>query len=181
MSDSQLAQVTDSDQHRRDNYWGGDREVEPDGGHAEVDGTDAAEYIAFQELLSFVQPICGRTLEKTGEKVELSEPTMYLPKEKETSTGRIIEYRQFRHRRRVNPDAGYINWGESTSTDIPEVTWEVYWQAVHNYLATHGVNITNVEDYLQRAKRFWHDQQLNSHEAMTQVVKHVRETEVGAN
>lgn len=208
MSQSELAQVTDSDRHRRDNFWGDDPDAETDGGHAEVETVDPAEYIAFQELLAFVQPICERTIDadpwnggRTAEQfawlldgecidgrgdelhtenryVELSAPKLHLPKQIERN-GRYIEYRQHRHRRRYNPETGYINWGESTSTGLPEVGWETYWQAVHNYLASREIQITNTEEYLQRAKRFWHDQNLNSHQSMTKFVAFVRDEESG--
>lgn len=156
----------------RDDWWG---ETETDEnvnrGHHSVAGKDPAEYIAFHHILEFCDPICEKTSRP------LSDPEFHLPKQKEISDGVFIDYRQHRHRRRVEPVSGRINWGESTSTAIPDVSWELYEQAVHNYLADRGVLVTNVEAYLQRAKRLFYDQKLNSHEALTELVSHVREEE----
>ena len=204
-SANQIATVTDDDRHRRDNFWGKD-ESSSDPDNEIPDANDPAEYIAFQELLTFVHPICERNinvdpwnggalaegmawlfedehidgrgdeLHHKNKFVELSDPELYLPKQVERN-GRYIEYCQNRHRRRYNPETGYINWGESTTTGLPEVGYDIYWQAVHNYLARRDIRVTRIEEYLQHAKRVWHDPQFNSHESLEQLIGYVREQE----
>lgn len=161
----------------RSNWWGdedGTDQGDEPAGHAETQGTDPAEYLAFQYLSELADPICGRTLAKSGREQPLSEPCMYLPKQRETEHG-YQEYRQHRHRRRVNEETGWINWGESTSTDVPEVDEETYLQAVNNYLAESGVSVTNVEDWLTLANRLWSDPTMNSKESLIQFITHKRQ------
>lgn len=164
----------------RDNWWGEDQDDGADadaGGHDEVGGTDAAEWVAYQQLLDLVAPVC----ERTG--IELSEPTLYLPKQHAVAGG-SIEYRQHRHRRRVNPETGYINWGETTSTDVPEFDEETYEVAVHNYLANRlagqDLRVTQIEAYLEHANALWHDPQYDAFGSLEQFVRYVRDEEAGA-
>ncbi|MFC7134322.1 MULTISPECIES: hypothetical protein [Salinibaculum] len=166
-----LATVTDPDRHCREDFWGElDAGQDDTNGHDEIEGTDPAEYIAFQHIAEFVAPICA----KTGD--ELSDPEFYLPKQHETPHG-YVEYRQHRHRRRWNPETGYINWGESTSTGLPEVDYETYRTAAANYLSERGIRLTHIEEYEQLLDRFWHDPQYNSHDALAQFIRVVRERE----
>lgn len=103
----------DDSPYPRENFWG-QIALEDDTtavGHTELPGTDKWEYVAWSFLMNTATPICGRT------GTELSEPQLHLPKLFEGDS-RSIEYGQHRHRRRVNPDTGYINWGETTSTEL---------------------------------------------------------------
>lgn len=173
-------------------------------GHDELAGTDGAEYLAFQQLLALTEPICERTkhsapwnggrdaelcawlfdrerIDGRGQQLHrqqgeqpLSEPELYLPKQVERA-GRIIEYRQHRHRRRYNPDTGYVNWGETTATGIPEVDGATYMQAVHNYLWQNGVQGRHIKDWLAYARRLFRDQQLSSHEALEVFIRKKRQ------
>lgn len=166
----------------RDNWWGEEPDqMDVEGGHSEVTGTEASDYIVHQLLLDLVDPICGVTYEETGREVELTEPCFYLPKQKEISPGVYLEFRQCRHRRRVNEEEGLINWGETTSTEVPQVSEDTYRAAVHLFLAKRlarkGLTLTNIEDYHEQADRFWHDQQLDSHGSLKKFVEHVREEE----
>lgn len=166
----------------RENWWGDESDqADVDGGHSEVTGTAAADFIVHQLLLSVTDPICERTLGETGEEVELSEPCFYLPKQREIADGVYVEYRQHRHRHRVNEETGWVNWGESTATAVPQVGREKFFAAVHSYLAKRlarkGLTITNIEDYHEQAGRFWHDQQLDSHGSLKKFVEYVREAE----
>ena len=161
----------------RSNWWGDlDDQPETDEltGHTETRGTDPAEYLAFQYLTELADPICGRTLAETGREQPLSDPCMYLPKQRQTEHG-FEEYRQHRHRRRVNEETGWINWGESTSTDVPEVDEKTYLQAVNNYLAANEVSVTKVEDWLTLADRLWTDPTMNSKESLIQFIHHKRQ------
>lgn len=155
----------------RENFWGQSDDGPRIGGHTECRGTDPAEYIAHQLALRFVDPVCG----KTG--AELSEPCLHLPKQIEIGDGQYIEYRQHRHRRRVQLDTGHINWGESTSTDVPEFDQDVFERAVHTYLAEKDIRLTEVGDYLEYAHRVWHDPSMGSVGSLEQFVEHVREHE----
>ncbi len=96
----------------RDNWWGESDDVELAGGHVAIDADDAAEHIAFQTILQQVDPICN----ETGR--PLSDPEFYLPKQHHNGHG-YDEYRSHRHRRRVEPESGRINVGESTKTASP--------------------------------------------------------------
>ncbi|SDJ32930.1 hypothetical protein SAMN05216226_102154 [Halovenus aranensis] len=76
----------------------------------------------------------------------------------EDRTLRVIEYRQHRHRRRINPETGWINWGESTSTDVPdEIDEDVWLLAVHNYLAQSELRYSLVDGALTYAERLYRD------------------------
>lgn len=170
-TDSGMAATTDADRHRRDNWWGrGDDQGDEPAGHAEIDGTDPADYLAFTYLVEFVAPVCAQT----GH--ELSDPEFHLPKQHHTGN-RYIEYRQHRHRRRYVPETGRINWGESTSTGLPEVDYDTYRTAAANYLSDRGVRLTEIESYETLLDRFWHDPQYNSHDALAQFIRMVRERE----
>jgi len=208
-SKSQLAAVTDSDQHCRDNFWGDEDDQSDAQGHAELTGTDAAEYVWFQIVIDLTEPICERTkhtpawnggrmaelfawcfddeqidghaeqLHHEQREEPLSEPAVHLPKQIERG-GRIIDYGQYPHRRR-HSESGYINWGETTTTEIPEIGFDQYMQAVHNYLAVReakeSLTLTRKDEYLSLAKRLFYDQHLNSHKAGETLVRKVREEE----
>lgn len=197
----------------RENYWGGDaKDVEADGGHSECDGVDDAAYIARQLVLDNIQPVCAAHRYGTPNRgfaphfawlfdeplgvgsdldamhaeqrtVELSDPAIHLPKQRKTSHG-FEEYRQVQHRRRYNPETGYINWGESTATEIPEFGEDRYWQAIGLYLIKRysrsdggGLTLTNLEDYVDHAGRLWSDPTQNSHGSLTEFVRYVRDQE----
>ncbi len=158
----------------RENFWGASDDDESEavaGGHREVSGTDAAEYVAHQLALRVVDPVCR----ETGR--ELGPPDFYLPKQVEFADGQYLEYRSHRHRRRVEPEGGRINFGESTGTDVPQFGYETYRLAVHTYLAERDVRLTEVDEYLERAECFWHDPQYDSVGALRQLVAYVRENE----
>lgn len=161
--------------YRRDNYFGKTEEDERrQTGHVETEGTDAAMYLAYDHLSNFAELVCGRTLESSGREQPLSEPLMHLPKQHETDHG-YIEYRQHRHRRRVNPETGWINWGESTSTAVPEVDKDVFMLAVSSYLRENGVQPGTTERWTAYARRQYHDPQLSSQEALAKLVARKRE------
>jgi hypothetical protein len=162
----------------RDNYWGevsdnSDSDESESPGHDEPAGTDAAEYLMFRELSELESLICGRSLNTLDQKTELSDPELYVPKTVDLGT-RSLEYGQHRHRRRINEETGWINWGETTWTDVPEVDGQTYMQAVHNYLWRNGVQVTNIEDWLAYARRLFNDQQLNSKEALATFIRKKR-------
>lgn len=234
MSQSQPRTRSESDTaspYNHGNWWGAqqdDDEDAKDGGHAELDGADPAEYIAFQELRKLVDPICktqleedpwngGRTAElfawvradvqdpsevgpieaaiDTSELVDgraemlhherkavrLTEPLFYCPKQTTKANGTMVEYRQHRHRRRYNPETGYVNWGETTATGLPQVDEETFMQAVHNYLAGREHRYTMTDEYLQRARRLFRDQNHDSHSALETFIRQVRDAEDGGD
>ena len=155
----------------RENFWGETDDEPANGGHDETLGTDPAAYVAHQLALRVVEPICG----ETGR--PLSDPKLYIPKSVQVGDGLFTESRQHRHRRRVEPESGRINWGETTWTAVPEFDDDVYQLCVHTYLAERGCRLTAVDDYLEYAERVWHDPQFGSKDALEQFVRHVREEE----
>lgn len=155
----------------RDNWWGKDDEQDRRTGHSVSTGTDPAEFVAHQLALQLVDPICG----ETGG--ELSDPIFYLPKQIEIADGQYLEYRQHQHRRRFNPETGFINWGETTTTAVPEFDYDVYCRAVHTYLASRECRLTGVEDYLEFADQVWSDPSMGSKDALAKFVEYVREEE----
>lgn len=200
----------------RDNFWGEEQTDDESGvGHDEPTGTEEAEYIARQHAQAFIDPICTTTIDATpnrgfephfawlfdepvgygsdleamhheNEVVELTEPSLHIPKQHDTGN-RIIENRQHRHRRRYNPETGYINWGETTSTGIPHFGYDIFEKCVHNYLSDRmrnaadsdgdGLTITNRDDYLEHANRLWHDPGMDSLGSLKNFVEYVREKE----
>ena len=175
-ADSTPDASTDSP-YRRDNWWYDDDHQDDPTTEETPDGpihTVSAESIMFQELVGLVEPVCERSLEDDGETVELSDPEFYLPKQHDTGE-RYEEFTQHSTPRRVNPETGYINGGESTTTALPEVDKDTYLQAVHNVLARTGVSYANTEDWLQHAHKLWHDPQYNSTKALTTFIRHKRE------
>lgn len=161
----------------RDNFWGDPSDAAEDRrqGHTETTGTDPAEYVAHQLLLRFVDPICSQTGRP------LSPPTLHLPKQHAIGDGQTLEYRQHRHRRRFEPESGRINWGETTSTDVPEVGYDIYQRCVHTYLAERDCRLTDIDEYLEYAERVWHDPSMGSRDALEQFVRKVRELENGGD
>lgn len=176
MSSSDTASATDRPAlGNRENWWGdnlADEADDPDAdqqrGHAEVQTTDPADYIAFQCASRFVSLQCGTT------ERPLSEPSFYLPRQTEVADGHYVEYTQHRHRRRVEPESGRINWGETTSSDLPEYGREVFERCVATYLLERGYLLTKEPEYIEYANRVWHDPQYDSHGALAQFIKHVR-------
>ena len=177
MSTNETADAPESPYPREDFFAADDESEAPTTGHTEIDGTDAAEYLAFQHILALTYPVCKRTLKQTGEEVPLSDPCLYLPKQVERGSI-TINYRQHRHRRRINPDTGYINWGETTGTAVPEIDEETYMLAVQNYLSDRGILMTTAERKLQRARRLFHDPQFNSHTALATFIEQVRNDDI---
>jgi hypothetical protein len=157
----------------RENWWGQQNDDDPDqpSGHVECSGTDPAEHTAHELILRVTQPICGTTGEP------LSDPAFYLPKQVEISDGQYIEYRNHRLRRRYEAESGRINWGESTSTDVPEIGYEAYQLLVATYLVERGYRLTEEDDYLDHAEACWHDPQWNSKQSLTQLIEYVRDAE----
>lgn len=193
----------------REDFWGDDPTHDTDGsGHSEVSGTDAPEQLARQLALRFEDPICTRTLNEPawngGRLAELvawlcddecidgrggqlhheqcaqslSEPELPMPRQIEVA-GRIIEYGSHRCRRRYNPETGYINWGETTGTGIPEFDHDTYRLCVDTYLAERfdGLRITKLDDYIEYAERVWNDPQYGSKDSLAQFIRHVRRAE----
>lgn len=155
-----------------ENWWGADEHTaDRQTGHVEVSGTDPAEFVAHQLALSLVDPVCG----ETG--TELTHPIFYLPKQIEIAPGQFLEYRQHRHRRRINEETGFINWGETTSTDVPEFDYEVFRRAVHTFLASRDCRLTGIDDYLEYAEQVWADPTMGSKDSLAQFVRYVREEE----
>ncbi|QLD84804.1 hypothetical protein HWV23_03435 [Natronomonas halophila] len=162
----------------RDNWWGDDTTPDRQRGHVEVAGTDAAEHKARQLALRFCQPLCrtqleepawnggrpaellawlvdddcidgrGDVLHREQKPVELTAPKLPLPKERELG-GQTIEYGAHRVRRRYNPETGYINFGETTGTTIPEFGYEIYKLCVHTYLGEREFRISEGDAYLE--------------------------------
>lgn len=190
----------------RDNWWGDDPEPDRPSGHVEVSGTDPAEHKARQLALRFLQPICrtqletpawnggrlaeliawlcdddcidgrGDVLHREQKPVELSDPELPLPKQAELGS-RTIEYGAHRVRRRYNPETGYLNFGETTGTAIPEFGYEIYKLCVHTYLGERDFRISEGDAYLEYADRVWSDPQFGSKDSLAQFIRHVREEE----
>lgn len=204
-----MSQTESQETYRRDNWWGDDADPDATTGHVELEGSDAAEHIAFQEVLALTAPICARQasqppnaggrlaeccawlfdgeahdgrgdqLHHEQREQRLSEPALYLPKTNRDGE----EYGVHRHRRRFNPETGYVNWGETTATDIPEFGHDTFLLAFANYLAkrhgrsTGGLTVGNTGDYLETAERHWHDQTQNSLESLASAIQFVRDKE----
>lgn len=175
--------------YRRDNFWGDGDDPDARTGHVEVAGTDPASHLAHRLLLELVEPVCARTLRERDEEIELSEPCFHLPKQTDRGT-HFVEYRQHNHCRRINEETGYINWGETTSTALPQVDFETYMQAVENYLFDRlyddtGEKIVLTEREIKRmqarkrrAERLFREQQQDSHSALGEFIRQVREGEI---
>lgn len=191
----------------RENFWGdGIDDDTGDSGHSEVSGTDAPEQLARQLALRFEDPICTRTLNEPpwnggrlaelvawlcddecidgrGDQLHhekcvqsLTEPTLPMPRQFDVGS-RIIEYGAHRCRRRYNPETGYINWGETTGTGIPEFDYDTYRLCVDTYLAERGTGVTRIKDYLEHAERLWSDPSMGSLDSLAQFIRWVREQE----
>lgn len=112
--------------------------------------------------LRHIAPLLLECVEREcGERIEDDRPV------------RFVEYRQHRHRRRVNPETGWINWGESTSTAVPGVEEDVYMLAVRSYLLDNGVQ-RHVDDWLAYANRLFHDPNLSSKQALATLIRNKR-------
>lgn len=174
------------------------------GGHSEVSGTDAPEQRARQLALRFEDPICTRTLNEPpwnggrtaelfawlvdGERIDgrgdqlhhektvqtLTDPTIWMARQREVGT-RLIEHGAHRCRRRFNPETGYVNWGETTGTGIPEFDHNTFRTCVDTYLLERGVSLSRIDDYLEHAERLWSDPSLGSKDSLAAFIRHVRD------
>jgi hypothetical protein len=192
----------------RDNWWGDDTDEDVSGGHSEASGTDAAEQLARRYALRFEEPICTRTRDEPGwnggrlaelvawlcddECIDgrghqlhneqttrgLTGPVLPMPRQFDAGS-RIIEYGAHRCRRRYNPETGYINWGETTGTGIPEFDHDTYQLCVDTYLAERGVRITQIDEYLEYAEQVWCDPSMGSKDSLEQFIRYVRDEEQG--
>lgn len=164
-----------------DNWWF-DEQTDDDSNEKTDDTTDtratpttdrsvAASTIMHQEVLALADPICARSKREDGEDVTLSDPTFYLPKQRDHGD-RVEEYRQHNQPRRINQETGYIAGGETTSVGLPELDEDAYRQAVRNVLARLGFLEAHREDWLQHADRLYHDPTCNSTRALRLFVQH---------
>jgi hypothetical protein len=190
----------------RENFWGDDPDPDRETGHVECSGTDPAEHKARDLATRFVAPVCrtqledppwnggddaeliawlledncidgrGEVLHREQKAVELTDPV--LPLRRQAELGSLtIEYGATRCRRRYNPETGYINWGETTGTAVPEFDYEIFKLCVHTYLAERDGSLLNAEPFLKYADRVWHDPQFGSIDSLAQFIRHVREEE----
>jgi hypothetical protein len=155
----------------RENWWGRDPHETQPGGHVECQGTDPADFVAQQLALQLVDPICG----ETGG--DLTDPILYVPKQREIAPGQYLEYGQHPHRRRYNKATGFINWGETTTTAVPEFDYDIFRKAVDTYLAMREHRLTDREDYLEYAEQVWCDPSMGSKDSLEQFIRHVRSEE----
>lgn len=198
---------TQSDSGRTDLYERGRPGQGVDWGvhHSFAPGVDPSEYIAFTLLYDDARMLCSRTLSgdpyqplRAGfawldgdtsdvahdpdaihrelHAVELSPPAIHLPKQSDGDFRRV-EYGQYPHRRRFNPETGYINWAESTSTQLDDVDTDRFLALVEEWLAAcHADLRTGVrEDAVDLARRHKKNPTLNDVEALSDVVEKVRE------
>jgi hypothetical protein len=175
--------------YRRDNHWADNEQAPTPTGHVETAGTDPARHIAFQKLLELVTPVCARTREETGESIELSEPYFHLPKQSDRGTY-IEEFRQHNHQRRVNEETGYINWGETTATGLPDIGEETFIQAVENYLFDRLYDETGDQIVLtdreirlmrsrkDRARRLYNDQEYDTVGGLAEFIRQIRDGKI---
>jgi hypothetical protein len=75
----------------------------------------------------------GDALHNENREVELSEPALHVPKDGGEEFG-TREYGQFRHRRRVNEETGYVSGGESTGVWIQDRPTDEFMELVGWYL-----------------------------------------------
>lgn len=167
--------------YRHDNWWFDEQAADDRGSAGDNDTgsratpapatTAAASTIMHQEVLALADPLCARSKREDGEDVELSEPTFYLPKQREQGD-RFEEYRQHNKPRRINKETGYIAGGETTSVGLPELDEETYEQAVANILARLGFLESHREDWLRHADALYHDPTCNSTRALRLFIQH---------
>jgi len=198
---------TESSPYIRDNWFADEEDDEnrDDQREREVAGHDAAEQLAFQHALELLNPLCGHhkygdpdrgwqphadaegieytpghnglAMHEDNDEVQLTDPCLILPRE----DSRGVDYSAEAGRRRYNPVTGYISHGETTGITLRPLTETEYYKAFSNYLCERigndNLRLTAVDDYLQNAKRHWHDQNQSGIEALGNAIAFVREKE----
>lgn len=110
-----------------------------------------------------------------NEAVELTDPAIKLPKKTPNGPDGGCE----RHRRRFNPDTGYINGGETTTTHIQKRPLPAFMGVVEDYLDLQGEVLfeSDKQDVRNFARSLKCDPENddNDKEMMTRVVRKVRE------
>jgi len=89
----------------------------------------------------------GDALHTDNRAVELTDPELHVPKNAGDQFG-THEYGQYRHRRRLNPETGYVSGGESTAVVIQDRSEEQFLALIREWLdACHS----NLRDWKRQA------------------------------
>jgi len=118
----------------------------------------------------------GEAMHKEKREVELTDPELHIPKNASDEFG-THEYGQYRHRRRVNPETGYISAGESTSVHIQDRPEEQFLTLVREWLHARDGELWDWqrEQTIQYARRLKRGGDEGDVDVLTKVVKKVRE------
>lgn len=73
-------------------------------------------------------------MHEENEQMELSEPQLHIPKRAPEKAG-MKDYGQYRYRRRVNPETGYITGGASTAVVVGDLPKEEFMTVISTILS----------------------------------------------
>jgi hypothetical protein len=175
------------------------------GGHWRPDPNDPAEIVAHQVLRETGTMVCATTLydppwrggrmaelfawlfedelidggegamHRENRPVELTDPDIKLPKR---TPGTRPDAGCERHRRRYNPETGYINGGETTASVIQRRPCEEFMEVVDEYLGIQplfGDEVEDLREYARRLKGQQHHNGMDDEEILSRVIRKCRE------
>lgn len=108
-------------------------------------------------------------LHECNREVELTDPEVFAP----------VEGRPSRHRKRYNPDTGYLTGGETTAVRIKDRPHDALLRVVDDWLGGRRGSLRESEkeeirDYCSRMKKNQHASGLSDLDILTKVVRRVR-------
>ena len=195
----------------RNNWWGesDDDTLDENTDHDRVDPNDPAEIIAHKILRETATVVCATTLldspkpptrtaelfafldgetwdkyalHTENESIELTDPTIRLGQHAPDST-LVGEYGCERHRKRYNPETGYITGGETTGVLIQDRPRDELLSVIENWLrgvaarGDNGIREGDVDEglvYAERLKENAHHNGFRDVDIMAKVVSKVR-------
>jgi hypothetical protein len=114
-------------------------------------------------------------LHRENRPVELSDPSIKLPKQ---TPGDRPDTGCERYRRRVNPETGYINGGESTAIVIQRRPCDEFMAVVDEYLGLQPLFDREIEDLRQYARRLkgqQHHNGMSDKDILSRVISECRD------
>lgn len=117
----------------------------------------------------------GEAMHHENGPVELTDPSIKLPKKHEGRPDAGCE----RHRRRINPETGYINGGESTATVIEDRPVDKFMGVVEDYLDLQRTffekDKKHIRDFARSLKCNQHNNDMDDEVIMARIISEVRE------
>ena len=167
--------------------------------HDFVEGSSKHENLAHRYLSSVARLLCARTLfgapdrgheplfawllddeelvdehdpsalHSMKREVELSDPQLHIPRSMPDQWGGV-DFGQYRHRRRLNEETGYISGGESTGIYLADSPEPLFMEAVNLYLMGQNFMERRAEELRSYARSLKREGQLRDVDILERVI-----------